>query len=69
MNKEVMNAVATDAFAQAQEGFAVPLDPDLATPWARSWKRRCRLKCSGHFTLKRSRLPGGGRRGVVAHRV
>ena len=30
MNKELMNAVATDAFAQAQEGFAVPLDPDLA---------------------------------------
>lgn len=30
MNKEMMNAVATDAFAQAQEGFAVPLDPDLA---------------------------------------
>lgn len=30
MNKEMMNAVATDAFAQAQEGVAVPLDPDLA---------------------------------------
>lgn len=30
MSKEVMNAVATDAFAQAQEGVAVPLDPDLA---------------------------------------
>lgn len=30
MNQEVMNAVATDAFVQAQEGFAVPLDPDLA---------------------------------------
>ena len=30
MNKELMSAVATDAFAQAQEGFAVPLDPDLA---------------------------------------
>lgn len=30
MNKEVMNAMATAAFAQAQEGFAVPLDPDLA---------------------------------------
>ena len=30
MNKEVMNAMATDAFAQAQEGFAVPLDPALA---------------------------------------
>ena len=30
MNKELMNAVATDAFAQALEGFAVPLDPDLA---------------------------------------
>ena len=30
MNKEMMNAVATDAFNQAQEGFAVPLDPDLA---------------------------------------
>ena len=30
MNKEMMNAMATDAFAQAQEGFAVPLDPDLA---------------------------------------
>ncbi|WP_297827870.1 hypothetical protein [uncultured Desulfovibrio sp.] len=30
MDKEMMNAVATDAFAQAQEGFAVPLDPDLA---------------------------------------
>ena len=29
MNKEMMNAVATDAFNQAQEGFAVPLDPDL----------------------------------------
>ena len=26
----MMNAVATDVFAQAQEGFAVPLDPDLA---------------------------------------
>ncbi len=30
MNKEMMNAMATAAFAQAQEGFAVPLDPDLA---------------------------------------
>ena len=30
MNKDIMSAVATDAFAQAQEGFAVPLDPDLA---------------------------------------
>lgn len=30
MNKEMMNAVATDVFVQAQEGFAVPLDPDLA---------------------------------------
>ena len=30
MNKEVMNAMATDAFNQAQEGFAVPLDPNLA---------------------------------------
>ncbi|WP_165070961.1 MULTISPECIES: hypothetical protein [unclassified Desulfovibrio] len=30
MPKEVMNAVASDAFTQAQEGFAVPLDPDLA---------------------------------------
>ncbi len=30
MNKDMMNAVATDAFNQAQEGFAVPLDPDLA---------------------------------------
>ncbi len=30
MNKGIMNAVATDAFNQAQEGFAVPLDPDLA---------------------------------------
>lgn len=30
MNKELMNAVATDVFIQAQEGFAVPLDPDLA---------------------------------------
>ena len=30
MNKEMMNAVATDAFNQAQKGFAVPLDPDLA---------------------------------------
>ena len=30
MNKEMMNAVATDAFNQAQEGFAVPRDPDLA---------------------------------------
>ena len=30
MNKDIMSAVDTDAFAQAQEGFAVPLDPDLA---------------------------------------
>ena len=30
MKKDMMNAVATDAFNQAQEGFAVPLDPDLA---------------------------------------
>ena len=30
MNKEMLNAMATAAFAQAQEGFAVPLDPDLA---------------------------------------
>ena len=30
MNKEMLNAMATDAFNQAQEGFAVPLDPDLA---------------------------------------
>lgn len=30
MDKELMNAVATDAFNQAQEGFAVALDPDLA---------------------------------------
>ena len=30
MNKEMMNAVATDAINQAQEVCAVPLDPDLA---------------------------------------
>ena len=30
MNKEILNAMATAAFAQVQEGFAVPLDPDLA---------------------------------------
>lgn len=30
MNKDMASAVATEAFNQAQEGFAVPLDPDLA---------------------------------------
>lgn len=30
MNKEELNAAATDAFSQAQDGLAVPLDPELA---------------------------------------
>lgn len=30
MNKEELNAAATDAFNQAQDGLAVPLDPELA---------------------------------------
>lgn len=30
MNKEELNAVATDAFNQAQDGLAVPLDPEMA---------------------------------------
>lgn len=30
MNKEELNAVATDAFNQAQDGLAVPLDPEQA---------------------------------------
>lgn len=30
MNQEMLNAVATDAFNQTQEGFAVSLNPDLA---------------------------------------
>ena len=30
MNKEEHNAVATDAFSQAQDGLAVPLDPEQA---------------------------------------
>lgn len=30
MNKEELNAVATDAFSQAQDGLAVPLDPEQA---------------------------------------
>ena len=30
MNKEELNAVATDAFSQAQDGLAVPLEPEQA---------------------------------------
>ena len=30
MNKEELTAAATDAFNQAQDGLAVPLDPELA---------------------------------------
>lgn len=30
MNREELNAVATDAFTQAQDGLAVPLDPEQA---------------------------------------
>lgn len=30
MNKEELNAVATDAFNQAEDGLAVPLDPEEA---------------------------------------
>lgn len=30
MNKEELNQAASDAFLQAQEGLAVPLDPDVA---------------------------------------
>lgn len=30
MDKETANAIATDAFLQAQEGLAVELDPDVA---------------------------------------
>ena len=30
MNKEELNAAATDAFNQAQDGLAVPLDPEQA---------------------------------------
>lgn len=30
MNKEELNQAASDAFTQAQEGLAVPLDPDVA---------------------------------------
>jgi hypothetical protein len=30
MNKEELNAVATDAFNQAADGLAVPLDPEQA---------------------------------------
>lgn len=31
MDKDVLNTVATDAFLQAEEGYAVELDPDVAT--------------------------------------
>lgn len=30
MNKQELNAVATDAFNQASDGLAVPLDPEQA---------------------------------------
>ncbi len=30
MNKEELNAAATDAFSQARDGLAVPLDPEQA---------------------------------------
>lgn len=30
MNKEELNAGTTDAFNQAQDGLAVPLDPEMA---------------------------------------
>ncbi|WP_165177872.1 hypothetical protein [Desulfovibrio sp. ZJ369] len=30
MNKDEVNAVAADAFNQAQDGLAVPLDPEMA---------------------------------------
>ncbi len=30
MNREELNAVAADAFNQAQDGLAVPLDPEMA---------------------------------------
>lgn len=30
MDKDFLHHAATDAFLQAEDGFAVPLDPDLA---------------------------------------
>lgn len=30
MNREELNQAASDAFIQAQEGLAVPVDPDMA---------------------------------------
>ncbi|MGE9986701.1 hypothetical protein [Desulfovibrio sp. SGI.169] len=30
MDKDFLNFAATDAFLQAEDGFAVPVDPDLA---------------------------------------
>lgn len=30
MEKDFLNFVATDIFHQAEDGFAVPVDPDLA---------------------------------------
>lgn len=30
MNKETLNAIASDAFLQAEQGLAVELDPELA---------------------------------------
>lgn len=31
MNREELNQAASDAFIQAQEGLAVPVDPDVAS--------------------------------------
>ncbi len=55
MNKEMMNAVATDAFTQAREGLAVQLDPDLADA----------LGAFSEDTPNSTASPGG-RRGVAA---
>lgn len=30
MGKDFLNFAATDVFLQAEDGFAVPVDPDLA---------------------------------------
>ncbi len=55
MNKEMMNAVATDAFTQAREGLALQLDPDLADA----------LGAFSEDTPNSTASPGG-RRGVAA---
>lgn len=57
MDKDFLNFAATDVFLQAESGFAVPVDPDLADAW-----RVCRVKRNRPL----GRSSGGGAPGLTS---